>query len=95
MELVYLVNGNESGGGGGSGGEAPAGYKLVKAVKLTSLTKSTRPSIDSSHGVGRGVLTLEIAIVVAGNRSVSSLVLVISIGRNENRRHHSKRTECG
>ena len=32
MELVYLVNGNESGGGGGSGGEAPAGYKLVKAV---------------------------------------------------------------
>ena len=32
MELVYLVNGNESGGGGGSGGETPAGYKLVKAV---------------------------------------------------------------
>ena len=32
MELVYLVNGNESGGGGGSGGDTPAGYKLVKAV---------------------------------------------------------------
>ena len=33
MELVYLVNGNETGGGGGSGGgETPAGYKLVKAV---------------------------------------------------------------
>lgn len=32
MELVYLVNGNESGGGGGSGGETPAGYRLVKAV---------------------------------------------------------------
>ena len=33
MELVYLVNGNESSGGGGSGGgETPAGYKLVKAV---------------------------------------------------------------
>ena len=33
MELVYLVNGNESGGGRGSGGgDTPAGYKLVKAV---------------------------------------------------------------
>lgn len=34
MELVYLVNGNESSGGGGSGGggATSAGYKLVKAV---------------------------------------------------------------
>jgi len=33
MELVYLVNGNESGGGGGSGGGgASAGYPIVKAV---------------------------------------------------------------
>ncbi len=33
MELVYLVNGNESGGGGGSGGGgASEGYPLVKAV---------------------------------------------------------------
>ncbi len=31
MELVYLVNGGESGGGGSSGGGAD-GYKLVKAV---------------------------------------------------------------
>ena len=33
MEMVYLINGNESGGGGGSGGGgASAGYPLVKAV---------------------------------------------------------------
>ena len=33
MELVYLVNGNESGGGGGSGGGgATMGYPIVKAV---------------------------------------------------------------
>ena len=33
MEMVYLVNGNESGGGGGSGGGgATAGYPIVKAV---------------------------------------------------------------
>lgn len=33
MELVYLVNGNESGGGGsGGGGGATAGYPIVKAV---------------------------------------------------------------
>ena len=34
MEMVYIVNGNESGGGGGSGGGegASAGYRLVKAV---------------------------------------------------------------
>ena len=33
MEMVYIVNGNESGGGGGgSGGGASAGYPLVKAV---------------------------------------------------------------
>ena len=35
MEMVYIVNGNESGGGGGGsggGGGASAGYPLVKAV---------------------------------------------------------------
>ena len=32
MELVYLVNGNESGGGGSGGGGATAGYPIVKAV---------------------------------------------------------------
>jgi len=35
MEMVYIVNGNESGGGGGGsggGGRASAGYPLVKAV---------------------------------------------------------------
>ena len=33
MEMVYIVNGNESGGGGGSGGGgASAGYPIVKAV---------------------------------------------------------------
>ena len=34
MEMVYLINGNESGGGGGGsgGGGASAGYPLVKAV---------------------------------------------------------------
>ena len=33
MEMVYLINGNESGGGGGSGGGGtPTGYRLVKAV---------------------------------------------------------------
>ncbi len=33
MEMVYLINGGESGGGGGSGGGgATAGYPIVKAV---------------------------------------------------------------
>ena len=33
MEMVYIVNGSESGGGGGSGGGgASAGYPIVKAV---------------------------------------------------------------
>ena len=36
MEMVYIINGNESGGGGGgggsSGGGAAAGYPIVKAV---------------------------------------------------------------
>ena len=34
MEMVYIVNGNESGGGGGGsgGGGASAGYPIVKAV---------------------------------------------------------------
>ena len=32
MEMVYLVNGGESGGGSGGGGGASAGYPMVKAV---------------------------------------------------------------
>ena len=32
MEMVYLVNGGESGGGGSGGGGASAGYPIVKAV---------------------------------------------------------------
>ena len=32
MEMVYLVNGGESGGGGSGGGGGSSGYPLVKAV---------------------------------------------------------------
>ena len=56
MEMVYLLNGSESGGGGGSGTVVPARYRIIDkegeegAVQLTDRCV-TRITLESSEQV--------------------------------------------
>ncbi len=71
------------------------GGKIGKTVQLTSLAERARPSVDGGHGVGGGLFTAEIAVVVLGHGAVGGLVLIVAVRGDEDRGHHGERTEGG
>ena len=70
-------------------------HKLIVSVKLAAFSESARPREDRSDTVRGGLFPCKMLVVVALNRTVSSLVLIVSVGRNEHGGHHCKASVSG
>ena len=71
------------------------GGQVGQAVQLAPLAQSAGPGKNGGHGVGGGLLALQVLVVVLGDGAVGGLILGGAVGGHQHGGHHGQASEGG